>query len=89
MEIEYSAHQDEDDTAHIISMLLMARPKYQQQVQQQIAQMEGCEVHGNDNEGRIIVVAEAETNKQLAQRMDELQALEHLVSSSLVFHQLA
>ncbi len=89
MEIEYSAHQSDDDTAHIISMLLMTRPQYQQQVEQQINQMEGCEVHGNDDEGRIIVVAEAESNKQLAQCMDDLQALEHLVSSSLVFHQLA
>ncbi len=89
MEIEYSAHESDDDTAHIISMLVMVRPEYQQQVTQTIIEMEGCEVHGNDDQGRIIVVAEADTNKQLAQRMDDIQGLEHLVSSSLVFHQIA
>jgi nitrate reductase NapD len=89
VEIEYSAHPPEDDTSHIISMLLMSRPQHQFNIEALIREMPGCEIPGNDDKGRTIVVVEAETNKQLVQRMTQIQDLEHLVSSSLVFHQIA
>jgi len=51
--------------------------------------MSGCEVHTSDAQGRIVVVIEADTNKALVQRMETVQGIDHLVSSSLVFHQIA
>lgn len=88
MEIEYSNHNVED-TAHIISMVLMSRPAHQTQIERQVNQMNGCEVHISDGQGRIVVVIEANSNKTLVKRMETVQGLEHLVSSSLVYHQIA
>ncbi|EPJ46754.1 MAG: hypothetical protein OFPII_18450 [Osedax symbiont Rs1] len=89
MEIEYSSHQPDDDTAHVISMILMTRPQHKQQVIEVIKQLPGSEVHGSDEQGRIVVVAEADSNFELVKRMEKLQNIEHIVSSSLVFHQIA
>ena len=89
MEIEYNSHQPEDDTSHIISMLLMTRPQYQAEIEQAVNSQEGCEVHGNDEKGKTIVVIEATSNRELVERMESVQNLKHLVSSSLVFHQIA
>ena len=88
MEIEYSQHQPDEESAHVISMVLMTRPLHQASMIKIIDTLEGSEVHANDEQGRIVIVVEAENNFQLVQRMDNIQSLEHLVSSSLVFHQL-
>ena len=88
MEIEYNQHAPED-TAHIISMVLMSRPAHQQQIENAVNDLSGCEVHTSDAKGRIVVVIEADTNRALVQRMETVQGIDHLVSSSLVFHQIA
>ena len=89
MEIEYNTHPPEEDTAHIISMVLMSRPEHQGSIEYKVSQFTGCEVHGRDNQGRFVVVIEADTNRDLVQRMEQVQCIENLVSSSLVFHQIA
>lgn len=89
MEIEYNRNDPVDDSLHIISMVVMARPQHVSGVQKSILEIDGGEIHASDDKGKFVVTFEAPNNKALTQRMDQLQAIEHIVSSSLVYHQIA
>ena len=88
MEIEYNRDDSSDNSLHIISMIVMTRPQHLAQIRLSITEIEGGEVHASDEKGKLVVTFEAPDNRELAKRMDSLQALEHVVSSSLVYHQI-
>lgn len=73
--------------AHIASVVVRARPEHAAEVAARIAAQEHSEVHAVE-QGKIVVVLEAQSERALADRMDELRAEPDVLFVNLVFHQV-
>jgi nitrate reductase NapD len=69
---------------HIASAVVQARLAEQDRVAGAIATLPGAEVAGVD-QGRIIVVLEANCQDTLAETLHRIAALDHVLSATLVF----
>lgn len=72
---------------NISGVLVRSYPENSQSVQQALALMEGVEVHGSNEDGRIVVTVEQEN----AGKMSDLLVLMHdvpgVLSTSMIYHQ--
>jgi nitrate reductase NapD len=71
---------------HIASFIVRTRAEAAADVATRIATLEGAEIHAVED-GKIIVVVEAPSERRLADRMDELRALPEVLMVNLVYHQ--
>ncbi len=74
-------------TLHIASFIVRARPEVAPEVATRIAQTQGTEIYAVEA-GKIIVVVEAESERMLADYMEELRGAPDVLMVSLVFHQM-
>jgi periplasmic nitrate reductase NapD len=70
----------------IASALVQARPEFLASVEQAILRIAGCEVHGRDPKGKLVVVIDAPNAGTLGSTLNEIAALPNVYSASLVFH---
>ena len=70
----------------IASILVQARPEQLDEVEAAITGLSGCEIHGRDPRGKLIVVAEADDAGALGSILNTIALLPHVHSASLVFH---
>lgn len=73
--------------AHIASVLVRARPERAADVAARIAAQADSEVYAVED-GKIVVVLEAQSERALAERMDELRGEPDVLFVNLVFHQV-
>jgi periplasmic nitrate reductase NapD len=74
-------------TQHIASFIVRVRPEIADHLAARIARMPGMEVPAVES-GKIIVVAEAPSERALAERMEALRDQPDVLMVSLVFHQM-
>lgn len=72
---------------HIASLVVRVRPDSAQSLAERIARRSGTEVHAVED-GKIIVVLEASTERLLADRMDELRHEPGVLLVNLVYHHM-
>jgi len=77
------------EPVNLVSMVMMVRPERLTAFRQQIASVDGAEIHIASAEGKLVVTVEADDQRSLLQRIEALQNLEGLVSSNLVYHQVS
>ncbi len=70
----------------IASILVQARPERLASVEAAIAALNGCEIHGRDSRGKLIVVIDAPDAGALGTTMNTIALLPDVYSASLVFH---
>jgi nitrate reductase NapD len=70
----------------IASIIVQARPEHLDEVSSAIAALAGCEVHGRDPKGKLIVVADAPDTGSLGTMLNTISLLPHVHTASLVFH---
>ena len=70
----------------IASIIVQARPENLDEVAASIAALAGCEVHGRDRRGKLIVVVDAPNTGSLGTTLNTISLLPHVYSASLVFH---
>ena len=70
----------------IASILVQARPERLAEVEAAILALSGCEVHGRDPRGKLVVVIDAPDTSELGTMLNEIALLPHVYSASLVFH---
>ena len=70
----------------IASILVQLRPERIEEVEAAIAHLAGCEIHGRDPRGKLVVVAEALDASSLGSTLNAIALLPHVYSASLVFH---
>jgi len=70
----------------IASILVQARPEHLTEVEATIMALPGCEIHGRDARGKLVVVVEAPDAGSLGSTLNTIQLLPHVYSASLVFH---
>jgi len=70
----------------IASILVQARPEQLDEVEAAIVALPGCEIHGRDPRGKLVVVVEALDAGALGSTLNTIALLPHVHSASLVFH---
>src|SRR5947209_10758654 len=73
----------------IASIIVQARPERLAEVEAEIAALPGCEIHGRDIRGKLVVVTEAPDAGSLGTMLNTIQSLPHVYSAALVFHAVA
>ena len=70
----------------IASIVVQARPDRLADVEAEITALPGCEIHGRDPRGKLVVVTEAPDAGSLGTMLNTIQSLPNVYSAALVFH---
>ena len=70
----------------IASIIVQARPERLAEVETAIVALPGCEIHGRDPRGKLVVVTEAPDAGSLGTMLNTIQSLPNVYSAALVFH---
>jgi len=73
-------------SGEIASIIVQARPEQLDAVAIEIEALPGCEIHGRDDRGKLIVVVDAPDAGALGSTMNTIASLAHVHSACLVFH---
>jgi nitrate reductase NapD len=70
----------------IASILVQARPERLAGVETAILALAGCEIHGRDPKGKLVVVVDAPDAGMIGSTLNVIALLPDVYSASLVFH---
>ena len=70
----------------IASILVQARPECLATVEAAIVALEGCEIHGRDPKGKLVVVIDVPDAGAIGSTLNTIALLPDVYSASLVFH---
>jgi periplasmic nitrate reductase NapD len=70
----------------IASIVVQANPAHLDAVEADILALSGCEIHGRDARGKLIVVVDAPNAGALGTTMNDISRLPHVHTACLVFH---
>lgn len=70
----------------IASILVQARPERLDGVEAAILALAGCEIHGRDPKGKLVVVIDAADAGAIGSTLNTIALLPDVYSASLVFH---
>ena len=73
---------------HISSLLVHARPASLPAVRAALATLDGVEIHGASDTGKIVVTLETESSGGIVERLANIRDLAGVLSAVLVFHQI-
>lgn len=71
---------------HISSLVVHSRPDRVQSILESLRSIEGAEVHGGADAGKLIVTLETDTESQVVERINAIQLLDGVLAATLVFH---
>lgn len=71
---------------HISSLVVHSRPDRVPWIVESLGAIEGAEIHGGMDTGKLIVTLETETEHQIVERLNTIQLLDGVLSATLVFH---
>jgi nitrate reductase NapD len=74
-------------TMNISGVLVRSYPKNIQSVWDELDKMEGVEVHGSNDDGRMVVTVEQENAGQLSDMLVRMQDVHGVLSTSMIYHQ--
>jgi len=72
--------------AEIASVLVQARPERLAEVEAAILALDGCEIHGRDPKGKLVVVIDAAEAGAIGATLNTIALLPNVYSAALVFH---
>jgi nitrate reductase NapD len=71
---------------NISGVLLRVRPEFVDVVEHALAQVQGVELHMKSPDGRLVTTIEAADSRALADRYSRVEALDHVLCASVVYH---
>jgi len=83
------ALDDVTEESHISSFIVLCRAEKHQAVEQELQQQADIEVHGSDEKGKFVVVTEAKHQGIIMDRIDLITAIDGVINTSMVYHQVA
>ncbi len=69
----------------LAGLIVRAQPAYLSKLQRTLVSVPGLEIHHADPSGRIIITLEQDTSSALSSSMSKLQAIDNILSISLVY----
>jgi nitrate reductase NapD len=73
---------------HISSLIVHVPPAHLAEVKSQIEQLDGAEIYGEGEEGKIIVVLETENQGFVTDTIDTINLLPNVLNVALIYHQI-
>ncbi|WP_153448404.1 chaperone NapD [Vibrio algicola] len=73
---------------HISSLVVHVVPKYLAKIKAKITSLDGVEIYGESEEGKLVVVVETQNQGYITDTIDVINNLDHVLSVALVFHQI-
>ena len=73
---------------HISSMVVHASPDGLQSVKNNIEQLQGVEIHGESESGKLVVVLESDHQTHITDVIEKINNFNHVLSTALVYHQI-
>ncbi len=72
---------------NISGVLVRAFPENIDAVTQALLRLDGVEVHGANEDGRMVVTVERETERQFADLLVQMHDVPGVLSASMIYHQ--
>lgn len=76
------------DEIHIASLIVHVRPDCRAAARALLAASPGIEIHGEDNEGRLVIVVETATEAGILTHMAAINEIPGIIATSLVYHEI-
>lgn len=77
-----------DETLHIASLVVLARPELFEAVKANLRLLEGLELHQQSAAGKLVVVLETTHEDQILQRIEQINNLPGVLNAALIYHQV-
>ncbi len=71
---------------NICGVLVHSRPEASAAVRRQLSALEGVEVHGCADDGRMVVTVEADDSRLVLEQMTRMREIEGVLDAALVYH---
>ena len=71
---------------NICGVLVHARPENTERLEQRLLSIAGIEVHGINDDGRMVVTLEQDDENLMADTLMNLQNLDGVISASMIYH---
>ena len=72
---------------NISGVLVKAYPQHLPSIEQALTMMQGVEVHGNNEDGRIVVTVEQATANNISDTLVQIQEVPGVLSAAMIYHQ--
>ena len=72
---------------NVCGVLVMALPESGAVVEMALNEIEGVEVHANEN-GKLVVTVEGPNNRDFANKISDFSNIKGVLSTSLVYHEI-
>ncbi len=72
---------------NISGVLVKAYPENLVTIQKTLATMNGVEVHGNNDDGRIVITVEDVSANNISDTLVEIQGVPGVLSAAMIYHQ--
>ena len=76
------------DTVHISSLVVHVRPERCAAVRVAIAGLDGAEVHGGSDDGKLVVVLETQSESETLDRIAAINDMPGTIAASLIYHEI-
>jgi nitrate reductase NapD len=83
------ALDDVTQESHISSFIVFCKAEKYQAVEKALQAQADIEIHGSDEKGKFVVVTEAKHQGIILDRIDLISAIEGVINTSMVYHQVA
>lgn len=77
-----------DETLHIASLLVMARPELFEAVKANLRLLKGLELHQENAAGKLVVVLEAAHESDILKCIDQINNLPGVLNAALIYHEV-
>lgn len=77
-----------DETLHIASLVVLARPELFEAVKANLRLLDGVELHQESAAGKLVVVLETTDENQILQRIEQITNLPGVLNAALIYHQV-
>ena len=72
---------------NISGVLVKAYPENISSIEEVISKIDGVEVHGNNEDGRIVVTVEQDSANSISDTLVEIQDVPGVLSAAMIYHQ--
>ena len=72
---------------NISGVLVKAYPQHITQIETVLNTMAGVEVHGNNEDGRIVITVEDESANNISDTLVQIQDVPGVLSAAMIYHQ--
>ena len=76
------------DEYHISSLVVHGRPNEIGAIRRAVEALPGAEVHGVGPTGKMVVTLETAVEQDILSRIDEINLIDGVISTALVYHQV-